>query len=929
MNVGTGRGGWKAASRPLLAVVLIGILAAGLQTSGYLGFGLRALTETRFEVLNRPPSGDIVVVDIDARSLAEVGVWPWPRGAYAELLDRLTDYEVAEIAIDIDFSAASTPEEDSAFAAALARAGGIVSLAAFRQSASGDGGARDETIVNMPIEAFLVDAWPAVVSVPISSDGRVWRAMWGDTLNEEPLLSMSALLGGQSGDFTQSFGIDYSIDANALETYSFVDVLAGKVPQEAFAGRKVVVGASAQELRDIFSVPVYGVLPGSVVQVLAAESIAQGRALQTRGGPGLLVMTLAAAFLIVVLLSGHWARRVAALACLAVLAEIGALWTQAQHPIVLDTSALHAALLALSAYVVLTEIGLHEFLLGIARTETTNSRRMLGQVFADSFDGIVVISEDGEICAVNRTAYDMFAQGLAVGEPFEGLLPPEMQSEVLRVLSLDALQGAQATLRETTMSPSSGTARTIEYVVTRSSRFDVSGKGRKSQSTVALACVTCRDITEKKQVADHLEFLATHDPITGLFSRGAFEDKIDEYLIERMEADRQLAVVVFSIDGLDRIIGSLGFSHGDALRSIIARRLAETLGPEALCAVIGDNRYGCMVDLKDVDDVEILASRIRMQMAQEFNVEGNRVQVTVSVGYAVSSGRTDHAQTLLRHAGNALFRAKKAGGNTVEAFQPEMEVALQRRRTLELELGMALERNELRVLYQPVVDLASSEVIGVEALMRWEHASYGMVSPTEFIPIAEESGLIEKLGAWILEKSMQDVMSWPAPLRLAVNVSPVQMLRTSLVSNVVSALEASGLPPSMLDLEITESLFIDEDPNLDLPIQALRALGCRFSLDDFGTGYSSLGYIPRFPFAKIKIDKCFVDDVCDDQGSAAIVRSVVDLAASFKMEVVAEGIEVPEQQKKLLELGCDIGQGYFFGRPMPSSDIVNLLKAAA
>jgi EAL domain-containing protein (putative c-di-GMP-specific phosphodiesterase class I) len=258
-----------------------------------------------------------------------------------------------------------------------------------------------------------------------------------------------------------------------------------------------------------------------------------------------------------------------------------------------------------------------------------------------------------------------------------------------------------------------------------------------------------------------------------------------------------------------------------------------------------------------------------------------------------------------------------------------MDAALQRRRQLETELFKAIARDELHMAYQPLVRLSDKSVFGVEALLRWDHRELGPISPAEFIPIAEENGYIVELGAWTLNRGMKEAQSWPEPLRLSINLSAVQFSRGNLVGTVAEALERTRFPTERLDLEITESLFIDESLDLKFSMEELRALGCSFSLDDFGTGYSSLGYIPKYPFSKIKLDRSFVPLSTFSRQDVAVIEAVLHLATGYNMSVIVEGIETPEQAARLHELGCHQGQGYLFGRPMSSAQLnARLLNAA-
>ncbi|WP_417673449.1 EAL domain-containing protein [Roseibium sp.] len=890
----------------------------------------RFLTEFRFELLQREPTGKIVIVDIDAQSLSDAGIWPWPRRLYGDLIDRLVEGGAEQIAFDIDFSAVSTAEDDAAFASAMERANGIVSLAMFSQKSGHTDANSGDMMVNRPIDRFLDVSWPVVVSVPIEADSRVWRSYFGEVIDGVSELSLSALLGDASGPSADMFWIDYSIDPSRLTKVSFTDVLKGSFPEGTFQGKKVVVGASAQELRDIFPVPVYGMLPGSVIQAIAGESILQNRALSRTNGDLLLALALVLAFPLILAIDTNWKKRLAALAAISVGLELVGLMIQSRYPFILQTGPAQLALLLAGLHLVLKQIGFHQFLLRIARAQTQNSRRMLGQVFDDSFDAIVVINSERKIVAASRTAMGMFPAGLKPGVKASDYLPAEMVAAAASVLDESAPAAAKPKMKTVKLNDRSGEQKIIEFIATGSSHLDISDEGVKEHSAVSLASLTCRDVTEERLANEKLAYLAKVEPLTGLLNRNSFVGGIAQHLLPMNLQQKPCILAIFSVRDLDRITASLGFSYTDKLRKKIARQLTGFLEANDLAASIGDDSFACLAWIDDTSAAPgDFALRLRDAIATEYDIGGNRIPVTVNVGYTIAYGEIKDPDTLLRQARNALSRAQTGLAREIVGFDKTMEEGVNRRQKLEVELARALERDEMRLLYQPQVDIATGEVIGVEALIRWKHRELGMISPLEFISIAEESGRIIELGAWVLEQAMRDACMWRRPLRLAVNVSAVQLTRSDLPGAVKAALDKTGFAANRLDLEVTESLFIDESTDLKKTISKLRKLGCSLAMDDFGTGYSGLGYILRFPFAKIKIDRSFVANMEKDPANIAIVKAVVDMAEAFGMTVVAEGIETIEHRKMLLDLGCTVGQGYYYSRPVPASEIENLLKMAA
>jgi EAL domain-containing protein (putative c-di-GMP-specific phosphodiesterase class I) len=335
--------------------------------------------------------------------------------------------------------------------------------------------------------------------------------------------------------------------------------------------------------------------------------------------------------------------------------------------------------------------------------------------------------------------------------------------------------------------------------------------------------------------------------------------------------------------------------------------------------------YLCETD--DDRDLSVI-DKIREIIGEDYTVEGARISVQLKFGCAFSEGSIG-PEDILKRSGNALAKVRRDDRKQVIRFKPEMGTALQRRRKLETELFKAIARDELSLAYQPLINLEDGSTFGAEALLRWESREFGTVSPFEFIPLAEENGYIVELGAWALNRGMKEARSWQERLRLSVNISPVQFSRGDLVGTVREALERTHFPAELLDLEVTESLFIDESEDLKFHMEELKSLGCSFSLDDFGTGYSSLGYVANYPFSKIKLDKSFVRQSLTSKRDIAIIEAVLHLANGFDMSVLVEGIETQEQARVLKSLGCPMGQGYLFGKPMSSTDFALLASKAA
>ena len=447
-----------------------------------------------------------------------------------------------------------------------------------------------------------------------------------------------------------------------------------------------------------------------------------------------------------------------------------------------------------------------------------------------------------------------------------------------------------------------------------------------AQPEVLVAVV---DVTERKQAEARIAHMAHHDALTGLPNRTLFHERLDELLQRVRRHGEHLAVHCLDLDHFKGVNDTLGHPVGDELLKCVAQRLSENLRDTDLVARLGGDEFVIIQSpISGPDQASALANTLIEAVSRNYEVQGHEVVVGASIGIALSPGDGDATDALLRNADMALYRAKAEGRGTSHFFEPEMDRRLQNRRILELDLRKAFANGQFELFYQPLIILESGEVSGFEALLRWRHPERGMIPPGEFIPLAEEIGLIVPLGEWVLREACTQASSWPSPVKVAVNLSPAQFRNRGVVSAVMTALAYSRLPPSRLELEITESVLLGETDANMATLHQLRQLGVRISMDDFGTGYSSLSYLRSFPFDKIKIDRSFVSELSERPDCLAIIRAVTGLGMSLGIATTAEGVETPEQLDRLRAEGCTEVQGYLFSPPRPASEIGSLMPAA-
>ncbi|MHA6297490.1 putative bifunctional diguanylate cyclase/phosphodiesterase [Devosia sp. CAU 1758] len=760
------------------SVALAAMLALwGMSQSGMLASLDIRLSDWRLAAVTTPASGSTILVEIDSKSLSEIGVWPWPRSLHASLLDHLMEAGAEEVAFDIDFSSASVPFDDSIFSAALEQAGGYAWLAAFAQ-ASPDG----SMSFSRPLPEFAASADPVLVNVLVDTvTGRAHSLPVAATDAEGTIVALPAQLARPAVTLPSILEIDFSLDMAGITRLSFTDVLYGRVDPAIITGKQVIVGASAIELRDFFTVPRYGVISGPMLQAMALETLKAGRILAHWGSlPGILVIV---AFAITLLMarrrSANLPLVVISLLASAAIGEAAALLAYSYFDVIINTAGLHVGLL---------------FLLGL------------------------VLADNGYLHLLGRRA-----------------------------------------------------------------------------------------------AQQRLQFLATHDPVTGLLSR--------QGLLDLPDTDAGLAMVVLQIQSQDELHATLGHEVVESLLINFAHRLGHSGFKDVARTAPA---IFALADIDDGDHTRLSEAvrQLTVTLSGTYNVSGHNLHVDIIAGYA--TGSASRAE-LLNRAEIALIQAR-TDRTAVRGFSRADQEALDRHRRLDSDLRRALGRNQLRLIFQPQIDLRTRQIIGAETLLRWEHPEFGLVSPTEFIPLAEETGLIIDLGRFVLWEACRQAVFWPSPITVAVNVSPIQFQHADLIKTVEAALSRSGLPASRLELEITESSSVTEPGRVRDVMWRLQALGIRLSIDDFGTGYSSLSYFRDLPFETVKIDQGFVRGRTSET-DRTLLAAIIELSRKMGKLTIAEGVEDEATATLLTQMGCTMGQGYHFSRPIQGDELCALLLA--
>jgi diguanylate cyclase (GGDEF)-like protein/PAS domain S-box-containing protein len=442
---------------------------------------------------------------------------------------------------------------------------------------------------------------------------------------------------------------------------------------------------------------------------------------------------------------------------------------------------------------------------------------------------------------------------------------------------------------------------------------------------------THEDITDRQRAEARIAHLAHHDVLTDLPNRALLRERLEQAVTGMRQGDRGLAILMLDLDRFKEVNDTLGHPIGDALLKVVTERLRGCVRETDTIARLGGDEFAIVQRVRDpATETVALAKRVQEVITAPFELDGHHVLVGTSIGIAVAPGDGTNPDQLMKHADLALYRAKSEGRGTYRFFQPEMDQRMQARRKLEGDLRSALIKGEFTLHYQPLVNVERDEICGLEALLRWTHPERGNIPPADFIPLAEETGLIVPIGEWVLRQACTEAATWPDHIKIAVNLSPAQFKHSNLVDVIVAALSNAGMKPQRLELEITESVMLEDEDGAFSLLTQLHDLGVRIALDDFGTGYSSLSNLRKFPFDKIKIDRSFVSDLSTANVDAlAVVRSVARLGVSLGMATTAEGVETQEQLEHVRAEGCTEMQGYYICRPSPAHEITRLFAGHA
>lgn len=554
--------------------------------------------------------------------------------------------------------------------------------------------------------------------------------------------------------------------------------------------------------------------------------------------------------------------------------------------------------------------------------ELKRSLSLLNATLEATADGILVVNQQGTITLFNSKFIEMWE----IPHPVLTLGDPE-KAMVSLLKPLKDPESFSARLNALNQSDSENQG-TLELVDGRVLAWYAKPQQIGGERIGRVWCF--HDITERKQAEERLNHLTNFDLLTNLPNRLLFRDRLGLAISRAPWHKRSVGVLLFDLDRFKVVNETLGQAMGDFLLKAVSERLSATVREGDTVARLGDDMFGLILDdLAQPADSFRVSQKILDSLGKPFQLKGQEIFVSASIGIAIFPNDGDEIDLLMKHADTAMYRAKEQGGNNYQLYAPAMNQHATKRLALENNLRRALERGEFLLYYQPKVDLTTGRIVGMEALIRWKSPEAGMVSPAEFIPLAEETGLIVPMGEWILRTACAQNKAWQKQglpfVRMGVNISVRQLQRQNLIAIIAHVLNETGLDPNYLELELTESIIMKSNESTMAELRELNLGGIEISIDDFGTGYSSLSYLKRLPIDTLKIDKSFVQEVTTDPDDAAIVAAIITMAHTLKLKVVAEAVETVEQLEFLRGLKCDQMQGYLFSKPLPAEEITRLL----
>jgi diguanylate cyclase (GGDEF)-like protein/PAS domain S-box-containing protein len=895
---------------------------------------------------SRPPPDNILIVAIDEQSLRKLGRWPWSRRVHAKIIDQLTAAGAKVIGLDIIFAEPyeNDPVGDEQLAQSLKKSDRVVLPVIAEELRYGG-----QLVEVLPIPPLATAAAKlGHVDVELDRDGIVRSTYLKAGLGSPhwPALALAMLelaypavkpeLPGERHSFTKAVSQYWVRDYRILIPFagppghfpavSYVDVLHNKLPATILRDKFVLVGVTARGLTDALATPVSGLeqpMAGVEFNAQVLHALQQGFVIQPLSMAWRMLLTGSLVMFLPWLYPrlSPWQMRITIMLALLGTLTISLLLSRGLQLWFTPAS----ALLVLSLSYPLWSWRYLQNLMGTLLEEKQRARIALHTIG----DAVITTNEQGIVEHMNPKAEALTGWSLktACGHSL---------NNVLRLI--DERNGTplknpvQQCLTQNNLVELKEKVSLIDRLGKKSVVQVCASPIRNRRGKLSGAVLAVTDLSETRRLNQQLTYQTNYDALTELPNRHLLRDRLTQAIAHGHRKNCLFALLLVDLDRFKTVNDSLGLAVGDKLLKAVAERLKKDRREEDTVARLGSDEFAIILEnLSEQAGAVSVAEKILLAMEMPFHIHDYEFFVSCSIGVSLFPKDGEEVEVLLKNTDTALHRAKENGRNTVQFYAQAMNRQALDRLVMEHNLRHALARQELELHYQPQVELINGQIIGVEALLRWRHPQLGLVSPAEFIPLAEETGLIVSIGEWVLKTACAQGKSWQsegiAPIRVAVNLSPRQFMQTNLTDMIKETLTETGLEPHYLDLEITESLIVKNVEEVIPILHTLKGIGVQLSIDDFGTGYSSLSYLKRFPIDQIKIDKAFVQDINTDLDDSAIALAVIAMAHSMKLKVLAEGVETKNQLSFLKSNQCDEMQGFYLSCPLPVAETTQLLQA--
>ncbi|MGL1920176.1 MAG: EAL domain-containing protein [Hyphomicrobiales bacterium] len=890
----------------------------------------------KFKQFTSPASQEIVIIEIDDASINHFESWPWPRSRFAEFLYKVEQAKPKLVAFDLDFNSKTNLLDDQIFSDALKSVSfPVVLSSSSRISRNVNNFQMLQTKEVLPIEALAKYSLLANTNVIMEKTGMVIKYPTRG-INNRP--TIGALLANNLNTPQLPVQLDFSIDPLSIPFIPFKEIATDEFDFEEIRGKILLVGSTSMELSDMYTLPKHGRLPSVFIHALGFETLIADELFSTL--PHLFMLLLALTLFITLAFSADDKRLTLALGGNLVIASIIYATSMLLHRyamLMLPVTLLYLAILFSTILQIFQNIKYRTYILFKETNRNNYNKALVNQVIRESANGIIITNLAGEILVANRKARQLFSMDrqTVINQQSVFDFIPSSQKQFEKVSTQNISDKSKLEFMVEEITNKSGENFTIEMLLNKTSfvqyfdnhKFVFGGNKPKSHEIYSF---TISDITEKVKIIaekthseNALINLKNNDQLTQLPNRVSF-NKVLELLYSNTHIKKTSLVMLINLDSIKEINDIYGAEVGDDSIYQIAQKLKRLVRKQGLIARFSDKVFGVIYNDVNVNDEAIYTDLIRQIYAvfsQPLHLNGQSVLMEASMGIVFAPKHGDTPDMLINNATQALDYSKSSEDLDWFIYEEDLANKLRMKREIRSDLQRAIKNQEFILYYQAQHDIRTNALIGYEALIRWEDPYKGLRFPDEFIPVAEEFGLIAEIGELVLNIGCHDAVDWPGKQTVAINVSPVQFKNADMVALCEKYIAQSGLPAERLELEITESMMMDDVGNVIDTLSRLQKLGVKIAMDDFGTGYSSLQYLTELPFDKIKIDRSFTMNIGKSKQADALISTIVALGHSLDKLVLAEGIETEEMIILLKAAGCQIGQGYHYSRPMPAKDV--------